>query len=47
MELIVIAVITIILIIVLGYLFEYNMKKIKHIADDSELDEIAKNILAT
>lgn len=42
MELIVIAIITIILIIVLGYLFEYNMKKIKHIADDDELDEIAK-----
>lgn len=42
MELIIIAIVTIILAIILGYLFNYNMKKIKHIADDKELDELAK-----
>ena len=42
MELIIIAIVTIILTIILGYLFNYNMKKIKHIADDKELDELAK-----
>ena len=43
MELIIIAIIAIILIIVLGYLFEYNMKKIKHLADEyKDLDEISK-----
>ena len=42
MELIIIAIVTIILTAILGYLFNYNMKKIKHIAEDKELDEIAK-----
>ena len=42
MELIIIATVTIILTVVLGCLFNYNMKKIKHIADDEELDELAK-----
>ena len=42
MELIIIAIVTIILTFVLGYMFNYNMKKIKHIADDKELDELAK-----
>ena len=42
MELIIIAILTIILVIILGYLFNYNMKKIKRIADDRELDELAR-----
>lgn len=42
MELIIIAIVTIILTVILGYLFNYNIKKIKHIADDKELDELAK-----
>lgn len=42
MELIIIAIITIILTFILGYLFEYNMNKIKHIADDKELDKLAE-----
>ena len=43
MEFIIIALVTIIFILVLGYLFGYNMKKIKHIVDDDkELDEISK-----
>lgn len=41
MEFIIIGIIAIILSIVLGYLFDYNMNKIKHIADDKELDELA------
>ena len=41
MEFIIIVIIAIILSIVLGYLFDYNMKKIKHIADDKELDDLA------
>ena len=42
MEFIIVALIAVIGIIVLGYVFGYNMKKIKHIADDKELDELAK-----
>lgn len=42
MEFIIIALITIILSMILGYLFDYNMKKIKHIADDEELDKLAQ-----
>ena len=43
MEFIIIAIIAIVFIIVLGYLFDYNMKKIKHIVDDDkDLDELAK-----
>lgn len=41
MEFIIIGIIAIILSIVLGYLFDYNMNKIKHIADDKELDNLA------
>ena len=41
MEFIIIAIIVIILSILLGYLFDYNKNKIKHIADDKELDELA------
>ena len=43
MEFIIIAIVAIIFIIILGFLFEYNMKKIKHIVDnDKDLDELAK-----
>lgn len=43
MELIIIAIIALILIILLGYMFEYNMKRIKRLADeDKDLDEISK-----
>ena len=43
MEFIIIAIIAILFIIILGYLFEYNMKKIKHLVDDDkDLDELAK-----
>lgn len=42
MELVIIAIVTIIITIALRYLFNYNMKKINHIADDNELDELAK-----
>lgn len=43
MEFIVIALVTIVFIIILGYLFEYNMKQIKHIVDDDkDLDELAR-----
>lgn len=43
MELIIIAIIALVLIIVLGYIFEYNMKRIKRLADeDKDLDEISK-----
>ncbi len=43
MELIIIAIIALVLIIVLGYMFEYNMKRIKRLEDeDKDLDEISK-----
>ena len=43
MEFIIIAIIAIVFIIVLGYLFDYNMKKIKHLVDDDkDLDELAQ-----
>lgn len=43
MELIIIAIIALVLIILLGYIFEYNMKRIKRLADeDKDLDEISK-----
>lgn len=41
MEFIIIAIIAIILSILLGYLFDYNKNKIKHIADDKEIDKLA------
>jgi hypothetical protein len=43
MEFIIIAVVTVIVTIGLGYIFGYNMKLLKHIADDKELDELSKN----
>lgn len=42
LEFIIIIVITIIMSVILGYIFGYNKKIIKHIADDKELDELAK-----
>ena len=42
MEFLIIAIITLMLIIVLKYLFDYNMKKIKNIGKDDELDELAR-----
>lgn len=43
MKLIIIAIIVVVLTIILGYIFEYNMKKIKRLADeDKDLDEISK-----
>lgn len=42
MEFIIIAVVALISIICLGYVFEYSYKKIKHIGDDKELDNLAK-----
>ena len=43
MEFVIIAIVAIIFILILGYLFGYNMKKIKHLVDDDkDLDEIAK-----
>lgn len=41
MEFIIIIIVTLILALILKVLFEYNMKKIKHIADDEYLDEVA------
>ncbi|MCF0125838.1 MAG: hypothetical protein HUJ68_08845, partial [Clostridia bacterium] len=42
MEYIIIAIISGISIIILGYIFDYNLKKIKGIVAENELDEIAK-----
>ncbi|MCI8411769.1 MAG: hypothetical protein HFJ40_04980 [Clostridia bacterium] len=42
MEFIIIAVISLILVILLKYIFDYNMKKIKNIGEDKELDELTK-----
>lgn len=41
MEFIIIIIVTLILALILKVLFEYNMKKIKHIADDEYLDELS------
>lgn len=42
MEFIIIAIVEIIVIIILGYIFDYNKKKIKTICEDKELDELTK-----
>ena len=42
MEFIIISIIAIVLIIVLKFLFDYNLKKLKNIGKDDELDEISK-----
>lgn len=41
MEFIIVTIISIILVIILKFIFDYNMKIIKHIGDDEELDELA------
>lgn len=41
MDFIIIIIVTLILALILKALFEYDMKKIKHIADDNYLDEVA------
>lgn len=41
MEFIIIIIVTLILALILKVLFEYNMKKIKHIADDEYLNELS------
>ncbi len=42
MEFIIVGIVTLIAIIVLKFIFEYNTKKLKHIAEDEELDNLAK-----
>ena len=42
MEFIIVAVIALISIIVLKFIFNYNMKEIKHIAENEKLDKLAK-----
>lgn len=42
MEFIIVAIIILILVTVLKFIFNYNMKILKHIADDEELDKIAE-----
>ena len=42
MEFIIISIISIILVVILKYLFGYNIRKIKEIAENKELDEISK-----
>ena len=41
MDFIIIAIITVILMVILAYFFGYNIKKVKQIAEDKELDELA------
>lgn len=42
MEFLIVAIIIVISIIILKYIFNYNKKELEHIADDKELDELAK-----
>lgn len=42
MEFIVIAIISLIVIVLLAYIFDYNRKELKHIGENEELDELAK-----
>lgn len=42
MEFIIIAIVSIIVTIILGILFDYNLKKIKNITKNKELDEVVK-----
>lgn len=42
MEFLIIAIVTIVLIFILKILFDYNIKKLKNIGKDDELDELAK-----
>lgn len=42
MEFIIIAILAFITIIMLGYIFNYNKKELKHIGEDKELDKLAE-----
>ena len=42
MEFIIIAIVSLFLVIILKYIFEYNVKELKKIGKDKELDELAK-----
>lgn len=42
MEYIIVGIIILIAIVVLKYVFDYNLKELKHIADDEKLDNIAQ-----
>lgn len=42
MEFVIIAVISLIAIVVLAYIFDYSRKELKHIGEDEELDNLAK-----
>ena len=42
MEYIIVGIVTLIAIIILKYIFEFNLKNIKHIAEDEKLDNLAK-----
>lgn len=42
MELIIIGMITLIVTVVLAYVFDYNRKELKHIGEDDELDKLAE-----
>lgn len=42
MEFIIIGIITLIVTVVLAYVFDYNRKELKHIGEDEELDKLAK-----
>ena len=43
MEFIILGVVSVIAILVLMYIFNYNMKELKHIGEDKELDNLAKS----
>lgn len=43
MEFIIITIISLILVLTLKFIFEYNIKKIKNLSEDRELDELTKN----
>lgn len=42
MEFIIIGIITLITVAILAYVFDYNMKELKHIGEDEKLDKLAK-----
>ena len=42
MEFLIIAIMTVISIVVLAYIFDYSIKKLKHIGEDEQLDNLAK-----
>ena len=42
MEFLIIAVMAVVAIVVLAYIFDYSIKKLKHIGEDEQLDNLAK-----